>query len=100
MRLVSLLMVVPLLMTSACSSEPELFEYHAIIAGGPEGWPIWAEEISLDGSFLPGGVNGRGFDKTPPVGSSRVGRDPSPAPGVVEARWFSYRHQKYYEVTI
>ncbi len=89
-----------LVVLAGCSSESQQFPYHVIIAGGPEGWPIWAEEIKLDGAFVPGGINGRGFDKVPPIGASRIGREPSPAPQVIEARWFSYRSQKFHEVSI
>lgn len=85
---------------ASCTSQLEKFDYHATIAAGPDGWPIWAEEITLDGRFLPGGINGRGFDNVPPVGASTVMRDPAPAPAVIEARWFSYREQKYYQVRI
>jgi len=88
-----------LLALTVCTSEPKRYAYHVTVAGGPSGWPIWAEEISLDQSFIPGGVNSSGYEHTPPRGASIVVRSPAPAPQVVQARWFSYRQQKYYEVT-
>lgn len=82
------------------SSEAQTYEYTVIVSGGPSSWPIWAEEVTLNGDRrIQGGAISYGYEQTPPTGG-RVVMDPAPVPHLVEARWFSHRTQKFYEVSL
>jgi|TARA_R110000851_G_C13100426_1_gene568209 DUF2931 family protein len=94
------LLLVLLSSSAACSPEAKTYEYTVIVSGGPSGWPIWAEEVTLNGDRrIPGGAISYGYDQTPPTGS-RVVLDPAPAPQRVEARWFSHRAQRFFEISL
>ena len=84
---------------SACSSEPREYDFAVSVAGGPQGWPVWVEDISFDEIWSARGGSLRGgYDHIPP-GGGVVGVSPKPAPRTVQARWFSFRTQTFYEVT-
>ena len=84
----------------ACSSERKTYEYTVIVSGGPSGWPVWVEEVTLNGDRrIPGGAISYGYDQAPPTGG-RIVIAPAPVPERVEARWFSHREQKFYEVSL
>lgn len=88
------------ILSSACSLEQESYPYTVSVAGGPTGWPVWLEEIVINDLLrIPGGVNGYGFDQTPPLGSRAVLSGP-PVPATIDARWFSYRTLNFYEASI
>ncbi|WP_146084200.1 DUF2931 family protein [Marinobacter maroccanus] len=83
-----------------CSSDHVSYPYTVIVSGGPSGWPVWAEEVTLNGDRrIPGGAISYGYNQTPPTGG-RIVMDPAPVPELVEARWFSHRAQKFYEVSL
>jgi hypothetical protein len=83
----------------ACSSEPREYDFAVSVAGGPQGWPVWVEDISFDETWSArGGALRGGYDRVPP-GGAIVGISPKPAPSTVHARWFSFRTQTFYEVT-
>jgi len=78
--------------------EPRTYNFGIQTAGGPGGWPVWVEEVTFDEDWsVPAGAIGRGFDATPPGGKTAI-INPKPAPQKVEARWFSYRTQTFYEI--
>ena len=84
---------------SACSSEPREYDFAVSVAGGPQGWPVWVEDISFDETWSArGGALRGGYDRVLP-GGAIVGISPKPAPSTVHARWFSFRTQTFYEVT-
>lgn len=84
----------------ACSSEPREYDFAVSVAGGPQGWPVWVEDITFDGTWSARGGSLRGgYDHIPP-GGGVVGISPKPAPSTVHARWFSYRTQTFYEVIL
>ena len=84
----------------ACSSEPREYDFAVSVAGGPQGWPVWVEDITFDGTWnARGGSLRGGYDHIPP-GGGVVGISPKPAPRTVQARWFSFRTQTFYEVTL
>ncbi|WP_273207703.1 DUF2931 family protein [Marinobacter subterrani] len=88
------------ILSSACSSEQKSYPYTVSVAGGPTGWPIWLEEVVINDALqVRGGVNGYGFDQTPPLGS-RVVLSKPPAPAKIDARWFSYRTLDFYEASV
>ena len=35
----------------ACSSEPREYDFAVSVAGGPQGWPVWVEDITFDGTW-------------------------------------------------
>ena len=87
------------LLMAACSSEPLKYDFAVSVAGGPEGWPVWVEEVIFDQSWgVPAGGIEYGFDQQPPRGGVAM-ISPKRAPNTVHARWFSYRTQTFYEVT-
>lgn len=87
------------LFMAACSSEPREYKFAVSVAGGPEGWPIWVEEVVFDQFWsVPAGGIEHGFDQRPPMGGI-ANTSPKAAPQHVSARWFSYRTQTFYEVT-
>ena len=84
----------------ACSSEPREYDFAVSVAGGPEGWPVWVEEVIVDQSWrVPAGGIEHGFDQHPPMGGVAV-LGPKPAPGEIYARWFSHRTEKFYDVAL
>jgi DUF2931 family protein len=84
---------------AACSTEPREYDFGMSVAGGPKGWPVWVEELVFDETWSsPGGSLRGGFDHAPPGGAIAI-LGPKPAPSTVNARWFSYRTQTFYEVT-
>jgi len=84
----------------ACSSEPREYDFAVSVAGGPQGWSVWVEDITFDGTWnARGGSLRGGYDHIPP-GGGVVGISPKPAPSTVHARWFSFRTQTFYEVTL
>lgn len=85
------------LFSTACSSEPRTYDFAVQVAGGPEGWPVWIEQVTFDDTWdTRAGSKEGGFDQKPPRGGIVV-IDPKPAPQKVHARWFSYRTQTFYE---
>ena len=88
-----------LFMVTGCSSEARKHDFAVSVAGGPEGWPVWVEEVIFDQSWgVPAGGIEYGFDQQPPRGGVAM-ISPKRAPNTVHARWFSYRTQTFYEVT-
>ena len=88
-----------LFLVTACSSEPREYDFAVSVAGGPEGWPVWVEDITFDQSWsVPAGGIEHGFDQRPPQGGVAM-ISPKSAPSIVHARWFSYRTQMFHEVT-
>jgi hypothetical protein len=88
-----------LFMVTGCSSEARKYDFAVSVAGGPEGWPVWVEEVIFDQSWgVPAGGVEYGFDQQPPRGGVAM-ISPKRAPNTVHARWFSYRTQTFYEVT-
>lgn len=87
------------LLVTACSSEPREYDFAVSVAGGPEGWPVWVEDVTFDQSWwVPAGGIEHGFDQRPPRGGVAM-INPKRAPRSVHARWFSYRTQTFHEVT-
>jgi hypothetical protein len=85
---------------SGCSGEPEKYEFALSVTGGPTGWPVKIEPITFDDSWLaPGGIIGSGF-KVPPRGEATVTLSPKPIPSSMNARWFSYRTQVFYQIDL
>jgi len=83
-----------------CMSEPKTYAYSIIVTGGPSGWPVWVEEVTLNGDRrVPAGAISYGYEQTPPTGG-RVVMGPSSAPEYVEARWFSHRTGKFHETLL
>ncbi|MBW6392022.1 DUF2931 family protein [Billgrantia antri] len=105
-RLRPALLLALLLLTSACEAEPQpelrRYDFAVQLNGGPTGRPVWVEELTFDHTWWsPGGNLGGGFDKRPPTGgATAVLPRPMPAPSSVQARWFSYRTQTYYEIDL
>lgn len=88
------------LLVTACSSEPRKYDFAVSVVGGPEGWPVWVDEVIVDQSWrVPAGGIEHGFDQRPPIGGVAI-LGPKPAPSSVHARWFSYRTQTFYEVIL
>ena len=88
------------LLVTACSSEPRKYDFAVSVGGGPEGWPVWVDEVIVDQSWrVPAGGIEHGFDQRPPIGGVAI-LGPKPAPSSVHARWFSYRTQTFYEVIL
>ncbi|MDX5377062.1 MAG: DUF2931 family protein [Halomonas sp.] len=104
LRLVLLLVL--LLLNSACEAEPQLelrrYDFAVQPVGGPTGWPIWVEELTFDHSWNARAGNiSSGFEYQPPrAGGVNVLAHPMPAPSSVQARWFSYRTQTFYEIDL
>lgn len=97
--LTSALLALLILTSTACGSEPRTYDFAVQVAGGPEGWPVWIEEVTFDDQWdARAGSKESGFKQKPPQGGIIV-IDPKPAPRKVHARWFSYRTQTFYEAT-
>ncbi|QOR39096.1 DUF2931 family protein [Billgrantia diversa] len=98
------LLLVLLLWTTGCEAElePRRYDFAIQLNGGPTSWPVWVEELTFDHTWWsPGGNLGGGFDKRPPAGgATAVLSRPIPAPSSVQARWFSYRTQSFYEINL
>jgi len=97
----ALLVALCLTMTTACSREPRKHNFVISVAGGPTGWPVRVETLTFDNSWgAPGGILGGGFDHNPPGGALVVLASPKAAPDSVQARWFSYRTQTFYQIDL
>ncbi|WP_254914253.1 DUF2931 family protein [Billgrantia desiderata] len=101
-RLRPVLLLALLLLTAACEAEPRRYDFAIQLNGGPTGWPVWVEELTFDHAWWsPGGNLGGGFDKRPPTGGATAGLPrPMTAPTSLQARWFSYRTQTFYEIDL
>ncbi|MGR2740368.1 DUF2931 family protein [Billgrantia sp. Q4P2] len=103
-RLLTALLLALLLLTAACEAEPEPRRYDFAVQpfGGPRGWPVWVEYMTFDHAWqTPGGGLSAGFEHRPPrSGSVNVLAHPVPAPQSVQARWFSYHTQTFYEIDL
>lgn len=95
----AILIILLSFLAGACSSEPREYDFAVSVTGGPEGWPVWVEDVIFDQSWgVPAGGIEYGFDQRPPRGGVAM-ISPKRAPNTVHARWFSYRTQTFYEVT-
>jgi hypothetical protein len=86
---------------SACESEPRNHEFSLQTVGGPDGWPVWVETLTFNGTWS--GPNGdllEGFGQHPPHSGTYSFGAPLPAPQTMQARWFSYRTQTFYEIDL
>lgn len=96
----SLLLILALAI-AACSPEPRRYEFTLQTTGGPTGWPIWGEELSFDHAWGgPMGNSSEGFERPPRPYSTVILGTPLPAPESMQARWFSYRNQTFYEIDL
>lgn len=87
---------------SGCESEPRNYEFTIQTVGGPEGWPVWVETLTFDHTWSgPNGDLNDGFGQYPPASDSYYSLGaPLPAPQSMQARWFSYRTQTFYEIDL
>ncbi|MCE8042843.1 DUF2931 family protein [Halomonas desiderata] len=101
-RLRPVLLLALLLLTAACEAEPRHYDFSVQPVGGPTGWPIWVEELTFDHTWSARAGNiSSGFEYRPPrVGGVNILAHPMPAPASVQARWFSYRTQTFYEIDL
>jgi|GEM_PF-572683 len=86
---------------SACKSETRSHEFSLQAVGGPAGWPVWVETLTFNDTWS--GPNGdllEGFDQQPPYSGTYSFGAPLPAPQTMQARWFSYRTQTFYEIDL
>ncbi|WP_428243460.1 DUF2931 family protein, partial [Gynuella sp.] len=88
-----------ILLFSGC--QEKTYDYGFSEGGiGGEGWPVWGEYLIVNEAWqvpvgnLPGGT----VDNIPVGSQSGLGR--KPVPKTLRARWFSYRNQTFYEVTV
>lgn len=97
----SLLLALWLSLT-ACEEKPRQYEFMLQTVGGPEGWPVWVENLSFNNAWGgPAGGLSQGFDRRPPSPHSTViFGTPLSAPQSMQARWFSHRTQTYYEIDL
>ncbi|WP_044617754.1 DUF2931 family protein [Gynuella sunshinyii] len=91
-----------LIIISACEAS-DTYDYGFAEGGiGGHGWPIWVEKLVFNESWgVPvGNLSGQTEeDDSPPLGSfANLGL--IPLPYTVSARWFSYRNQTFYEITV
>nr|WP_285222441.1 DUF2931 family protein [Halomonas sp. ISL-56] len=97
----ALLVALCLTLTTACSGEPSKYNFGISVAGGPIGWPVRVEMLTFDNSWgAPGGILRGGFGHNPPGGAIVVLASPKAAPDSVQARWFSYRTQTFYQIDL
>ncbi|EPC04062.1 hypothetical protein L861_01785 [Litchfieldella anticariensis FP35 = DSM 16096] len=91
-----------LLVFTACEAEPRRYEFVVQPVGGPRGWPVWVEKLTFDHTWeTPVGNLSAGFEHRPPrSGSFNVLAHPVVAPQSMQARWFSYRTQTFYEIDL
>jgi hypothetical protein len=96
------LLLALLLLTSACEAEPRRYDFTVQPFGGPRGWPVWVEELTFDDTWRsPAGNLSAGFEYSPPRSGSYIHlAHPVTAPASVQARWFSYRTQTFYEIDL
>lgn len=96
------LLLTLLLSIAACEAEPRRYDFSVQPVGGPRGWPIWVEELTFDHTWwTPGGNLSAGFEHRPPrSGSVNILAHPVAAPESMQARWFSYRTQTFYEIDL
>ncbi|MCE8034250.1 DUF2931 family protein [Billgrantia tianxiuensis] len=96
------LLLALLLLTSACEAEPRRYDFTVQPFGGPRGWPVWVEELTFDDTWRsPAGNLSVGFEYSPPRSGSYIHlAHPVTAPSSVQARWFSYRTQTFYEIDL
>lgn len=88
-------------LSAACSGGDKKYQYAFETAGGPEGWPILIQDLSINNQKpLLGGLHGSGFNREPPKGTGTIFLGPSKAPRSVQATWFSYRTQTYYRIDL
>ncbi|MCH8503262.1 MAG: DUF2931 family protein [Ectothiorhodospiraceae bacterium] len=97
-------MWLPLLAALAgCASSPgPPYPYAFITGGGPEGWPVWVEDLVFDESLrVPAGsISGRSSWDLPPEGGKTAVMGPRPVPNSMSARWFSHRTLTFYEIDL
>ena len=88
---------------SGCASKPgPLYPYAVVTGGGPEGWPVWVEDLIFDDYVNIGGgsIGGRmNWDEPPDDGALTV-MGHSSIPRTVSARWFSHRTLTFYEIEL
>ena len=97
----ALLLALCLTLTTACSGEPREYNFGISVAGGPIGWPIWMERLTFDNTWsVPAGSIDGGFDHNPPGGAMVVLSSPKAVPSSVQARWFSYRTETFYQIDL
>lgn len=90
-----------LLILSACSGEAERYDFATSVAGGPDGWPVWVDNLTFDDRWsVPVGILGGGFDQRPPGGGSIAVVSPKPIPSSLDAEWYSYRSQTFYKIDL
>jgi hypothetical protein len=96
------LLLALLLLTVACEAEPRRYDFTVQPFGGPRGWPVWVEELTFDDTWRsPAGNLNAGFEYSPPSSGSYINlAHPVTAPSSVQARWFSYRTQTFYEIDL
>ena len=87
---------------SACRSANR-YDYGFAEGGiGGNGWPIWVENLVINNAWgVPvGSLSGQTErDNRPPLGKT-ASLGLIPLPHTIQTRWFSYRNQTFYEVTI
>ncbi|MCE8014169.1 DUF2931 family protein [Halomonas desiderata] len=96
------LLLLLLLLTAACEAEQQRYSFTVQPFGGPRGWPVWVEKLTFDNTWSsPAGNLNVGFEYSPPRSGSYITlAHPVPAPSSVQARWFSYRTQTFYEIDL
>ncbi|MBW6392023.1 DUF2931 family protein [Billgrantia antri] len=98
------LLLALLLLTTACEAEQEARRYEFVLqtVGGPRGWPVWVEDLTFDRTWgAPVGGLSEGFDREPPRGNrTAILGSYLPVPQSMQARWFSYRTQTFYEIDL
>ncbi|MCE8050232.1 DUF2931 family protein [Halomonas daqingensis] len=101
-RLRPVLLLALLSFTAACEAEPSRYEFTLQTIGGPRGWPVWVEKLTFDHAWgAPVGGLSEGFDRDPPRGNrTAVLGTYLPAPQSIQARWFSYRTQTFFEIDL
>ncbi len=97
----ALLVALYLPLATACSGESPKYNFVISVAGGPTGWPVRLEELTFDNAWdAPGGILRGGFDQQPPGGALVVLSSPKTAPNSLQARWFSYGTETFYEIEL
>ncbi|AJQ93174.1 DUF2931 family protein [Gynuella sunshinyii] len=94
-----LLFILSISLLPACQEKTYDYSFSEDGIGG-EGWPVWGEYLIVNEAWqvpvgnLPGGT----VDNIPVGSQSGLGR--KPIPETLRARWFSYRNQTFFEVTV
>ncbi|AJQ93175.1 DUF2931 family protein [Gynuella sunshinyii] len=94
-----LLFILSISLLPAC--QEKAYDYHFSEGGiGGEGWPVWGEYLIVNEAWqVPvGNLSGGEPDNIPRGSASALGH--KPLPSSLRARWFSYRNQTFYEVTV